>query len=70
MSFFFSRSFFGGDGAALDDDDDDDHRQALAPVDLIAFAWMMQRPGMGTFPAAIHIQFGVSLFSLQLIPLN
>ena len=55
-----SRGFFGGRGLAFDDDEDDDNQPSLAPVDLIAFAWMMQRPGVAAFPAAIHIQFGVS----------
>lgn len=55
-----SRGFFGGRAAAFDDDDDDDNQPSLAPVDLIAFAWMMQRPGVAALPTAIHIQFGVS----------
>ena len=45
-----------------DDDDDDDHQYSasITPVDLVAFAWMMQRPDGHAGPAAIHIQFGVS----------
>ncbi len=58
---FSSRSFFGGHSPSFDDDDDggDDH-SPLAPIDLFAFAWMMQRPDVLGVPAAFHIQFGVS----------
>jgi hypothetical protein len=56
---FLSRSFFGGHSQSFDDDDDD-HQSSVAPIDLIAFAWMMQRPDGLAGPAALHIQFGVS----------
>jgi hypothetical protein len=55
---FSCRSLFGGHISSFDDNDDD--RSILAPNDLIAFAWMMQRPGVLAIPAAFHIQIGVS----------
>jgi hypothetical protein len=55
---FSSRSFFGGRSPSTDDDDD--FFSPLAPLDLIGFAMMMQRPGVHTVPVTLHIQFGVS----------
>jgi len=55
---FSSRSFFGGPSPSFDDDDDD--HSHLVPIDLIAFGWMMQRPGVLTVPGAFHVQFSVS----------
>jgi hypothetical protein len=59
------QSIFGGHSPSFDDDDDDDHHHhtSVTPIDLIAFAWMMQRPDGHAGPAAIHIQFG-DLFDL------
>jgi hypothetical protein len=58
------QSIFGGHSPSFDDDDDDDHHHSsVTPIDLIAFAWMMQRPDGQAGPAAIHIQFG-DLFDL------
>jgi len=57
--FFFSRSFFCGLSQSFDYDDVY-HHSSVAPIDLIAFAWMMQRPDGLAGPAALHIQFGVS----------
>ena len=46
--------------SAFHDSDDDDHNASASPIDLVAFAWMMQGPHGHAGPAAIHIQFGVS----------
>jgi len=56
--FFSSRSFFGGPISSFDDDDD--RHATVAPTNLIAFAWMMQRPDALAGPATLHVQFGVN----------
>ncbi|CAF3391532.1 unnamed protein product [Rotaria sp. Silwood2] len=58
----FLQNFFGGRTSSFDDDDDDDN-SSLAPIDMIAFAWIMQRPDVLAGPTALHIQFG-DLFDL------
>jgi len=61
----FLQSFFGERIPSFDnDDDDDDDDSSLTPINLIAFAWMMQDPrDVIVAPIARHIQFG-DLFDL------
>ncbi|CAF1115588.1 unnamed protein product [Rotaria sordida] len=58
----FLQNLFGGHSPSFNDNDDDYH-SPLAPIDLIAFALMMQRPNVLAVPATLHIHLG-DLFDL------